>query len=88
MNLTTFNLRRYEMHLTVFKTNVVTLQQAGNLQPMISALPPITHCNFDLDDCDNILRIISTDLEPQLVCDLLQQQGFNCEPMESFIYRQ
>ena len=76
------------MHLIVFKTNVVTLQQAGNLQPMISALPPITHCNFDLDDCDNILRIISTDLQPQLVCDLLQQQGFNCEPMESFIYRQ
>lgn len=74
------------MHLIIFKTSVTTRKQAGELQPLLNALPLITECNFDLDDCDNILRIVSTDLQPQIICQLLETEGFNCEAMESFVY--
>lgn len=74
------------MHLIIFKTSVTTKEQAGKIQPLLNALPLITQCNFDLDDCDNILRIVSRDDEPQVICQLLQGEGFHCEPMESFVY--
>lgn len=74
------------MHLTIFKTSVATQKEAGQLQAILNALPVVNEHNFDLDDCDNILRIIYTEHQPQLICEVLQNQGFNCEPMESFLY--
>ena len=74
------------MHLIIFKTNVATQEEVKKLQSLLSALPPVTQCNFDLDDCDSILRIVIKDLQPKIVCQLLQKQGFHCEPMESFDY--
>jgi len=74
------------MHLIIFKTSVATQQQALELQPLLNGLPLITEHNFDLDDCDNILRVVSTDLKPEVICELLDNQGFNCEALESFIY--
>lgn len=75
------------MHLIIFKTSVSNQKQVVQLQPLLTALPLIVQHNFDLDDCDNILRIISTDLKPQVICELLETEGFNCETMESFIYQ-
>jgi len=74
------------MHLTIYKTSVSTNKQVHQIKDLLNKLPFITQWNFDLDDCDNILRIISKDLQPQLICQLLQTEGFSCEPMESFIY--
>jgi len=76
------------MHIIIFKTNVGTQPQVAKLQTLITALPVVSHCNFDLEDCDNILRVVSTELQPQLVCRLLQTEGFSCETMESFVVPQ
>jgi len=73
------------MHIIIFKTSVITQGQVARLQPLITSLPVVSQCNFDLEDCDNILRVVSTDLQPQLVCGLLQTEGFSCETMESFV---
>jgi len=74
------------MHLTIYKTSVATLKQVQQLQLLLNKIPLIKQWNFDLDDCDHILRIISQDSQPQVVCQLLHTEGFNCETMESFIY--
>ena len=74
------------MHLIIFKTDVATQEQVKKLQSLLNALPVVTQCNFDLDDCDSILRIVITDLQPKIVCQLLHTEGFHCEPMESFVY--
>lgn len=76
------------MHIIIFKTNVFTPQQADRLLAILIAFPSIVQCNFDLYDCDHILRIVSTDLQPQSICQLLQAEGFDCEEMESFIYQE
>ncbi|WP_158799211.1 hypothetical protein [Pedobacter sp. L105] len=75
-----------KLHLIIFKTNVATQKQVQRLKAILLELPLITQCNFDLDDCDSILRIVSLDLQPQTICQLLYIEGFNCETMESFIY--
>lgn len=74
------------MHLIIFKTSVVTQTQVLQLKPILNALPLIAEHNFDLDDCDNILRIVSTELQPQVICELLYTEGYSCEPLEHFIY--
>jgi hypothetical protein len=74
------------MHLIIFKTTVATQKQALQLQPLLDELSVIRSHNFDLEDCDRILRVVSTDLQPELICELLDNQGFKCEALESFIY--
>ncbi len=74
------------MHIIIFKTNVFTPEHAGRIQGILIAFPSIVQCNFDLDDCDRILRVVSTDLQSQRICQLLHAEGFSCEEMESFVY--
>lgn len=75
------------MHIIIFKTDVATQTQARNLHPLLTALPPVQQHNFDLEDCDRILRVVSTDPESHGVCQVLQKEGFNCETMEAFYYQ-
>lgn len=74
------------MHLIIFKTSVATQRQVSRVQPLLTSLPYITQWNFDLEDCDNILRVVTREHEPQRICELLHTEGFSCEAMESFIY--
>jgi hypothetical protein len=43
----------------VFKTSVKTKLQVKNLKPHINKLLPKAKWNYDLEDCDKILRIDS-----------------------------
>jgi cell fate (sporulation/competence/biofilm development) regulator YmcA (YheA/YmcA/DUF963 family) len=74
------------MNLTIYKTSVETTTQVQHIRTLLDQLPLVTQWNFDLDDCDNILRIISRDLQPSVICTMLQAAGYNCETMESFVY--
>ncbi|WP_442591994.1 hypothetical protein ACSBL2_12275 [Pedobacter sp. AW31-3R] len=76
------------MHIIIFKTSVATLQQVRKIQLLFNRLPLIIQSNFDLEDSDRILRIVSKELQPQAICNLLQTEGFNCETLESFAYPQ
>lgn len=65
----------------VFKTSVKLKMQAKMLKPYIDNLLPYANWNFDLDDCDNILRIDS-DIDVVLpIITLLQNHHFNCEEL-------
>ena len=44
------------------------------------------HWNFDLEDCDHILRVIADDLLIQNIVDILVANGFSCEELEDKIY--
>lgn len=45
----------------VFKTDISTANDAGKLQNKIMEIYPDYRINFDLDDCDKILRIETND---------------------------
>jgi len=66
----------------VFKTSVRSKTQAKKLKPHIDKILPIAKWNFDLDDCDKILRIDSEENIILPITNLLKDHHFDCEELE------
>lgn len=65
----------------VFKTSVKTKIQAKKLKPHIDKILPKAKWNFDLDDCEKILRIDSEENIIHPVIHLLKIHNFYCEEL-------
>ena len=66
----------------VFKTSVKSKQQVKRLQSHFNNVVLDGKWNFDLDDCDKILRVESeTDIGFQIL-DFLTSSGFHCTELE------
>ena len=70
------------MEVLVFITNIEKQEQVSEVKPLLTAVAAINDWNFDLDDCDNILRIEAEDLCPRFIESLLQTAGFDCRELE------
>lgn len=66
----------------VFKTTVDTELQVQKLTPYLDKLFPSSKWNFDLEDCDNIFRIESSENILSSIKFLFKVFGFNCEELE------
>lgn len=62
----------------VFKTSVKYKIQIKNLSNKINEIDGIIAWNFDLEDCDNILRIDSKIKVVKIVCKTMQSLGYTC----------
>jgi hypothetical protein len=63
----------------VFKTNV---QEPGASTMLIRKLLvqfPQNRINFDLEDCDRILRIEGQEIFPGAIMGILAESGYHCE---------
>ncbi len=63
----------------VFKTNI---KYKGQTKPVIKKLEenfPGSNVNFDLEDCDNILRVEGDGICPFKIADLVMADGYECE---------
>ena len=67
----------------VFKTNISTKKKAKQVTIFLKELFPVAKITFDLEDCDNILRIETVDasIDDKLVIELLNQNGFYTEAL-------
>jgi hypothetical protein len=65
----------------VFKTSVETEKDICELKPGLDKLLPQAKWNFDLDDCDRILRIDSQEENIHTVIELLKNTGYECEEL-------
>lgn len=66
--------------IEIFKTNLTKKQDAGFLRKKLLKSMPGYFVNFDLDDCDRILRIESADeVDANAVIALLKENNFHCE---------
>ena len=64
----------------IFKTNVNNKRDATKMIKKLSFLESGYIVNFDLDDCDRILRIESNKkININSVIKLLKENNFNCE---------
>jgi hypothetical protein len=66
----------------VFKTSVKTKTQLKKLKLHIDSILPNAKWNFDLKDCDNILRIDSEENVVLKIIDLLHLHNHSCEELE------
>ncbi len=70
------------MEVLVFKTNVQAEEQVSKIKPVLSGVKLISDWNFDLDDCDRILRVVVSGLHPRFIESLLEMCGFYCRELE------
>ncbi|MFA5328555.1 MAG: hypothetical protein WC384_12255 [Prolixibacteraceae bacterium] len=66
----------------IFRTNIRNKKMAGRVLSELSRRFPDCEINFDLEDCDNILRVAGSDFNiPELV-ETVTDLGFFCEILE------
>ncbi len=65
----------------VFKTSVDTKKKVRELEPQINRLLDRSKWNFDLEDCDKILRVDSDHQIVRKIIDLLILHSFSCEEL-------
>lgn len=63
----------------VFKTNVEQPEYSEMLIDQIINQIPNSQINFDLEDCDKILRIEAEIVSNQIIIEILHQNGYYAE---------
>ncbi|TFF40139.1 hypothetical protein [Mucilaginibacter psychrotolerans] len=65
--------------IEVFKTDVDDWSRSRMLMGLIAARFSVCRINFDLEDCDRVLRVEGDTFCPRGIIELLQQNGCHCE---------
>lgn len=66
----------------VFRTNVTTATQAARLLRLLNESFPDYKINFDLEDCDKVLRVEADGVAVDGVIALVTNRGFVCDALE------
>lgn len=66
----------------IFKTNINDKTIATKIARDLHSHFPGGKINFDLDDCDKILRVENESVIPHEVAKILKHKGFLCEVLE------
>ncbi|WP_394343511.1 hypothetical protein [Flavobacterium ustbae] len=67
------------MIIEVFKTNVQEESQCAIIIEILLEHYPNSSINFDLEDCDKILRIHAPVISNKKIIDILNSHGYLCE---------
>ena len=65
-----------------FKTNVQKKVQSKMLLCTLSEAFPSLKINFDLSDCDKVLRVEGNNMEALRIMKFVKEYGFKCEILE------
>jgi hypothetical protein len=68
--------------IEVFKTNVQEVSHANEIIAMLLEHLPGSKINFDMHDCDKVLRVEGNNYIPEKIIALVQAKGFNCSPLQ------
>ena len=69
----------------VFKTDVKASSQARKLVKILLHHFPTSKINFDLDDCDRILRVEGINFKTEKIIVLMKERGFDCKVLDDII---
>ena len=68
--------------IEVFKTDVRAASQARKLVAMLVRHFPGSKINFDLQDCDKVLRVEGYNFKTEKIIVLVREKGFECKVLE------
>ena len=71
----------HSISVEIFKTNVLSEFQAETVLSLLRNIFPEMKINFDLDDCDKILRIAGTEIIPEYISYVMSSLGFECDQL-------
>ncbi|MEO8823520.1 MAG: hypothetical protein ABI366_08080 [Ginsengibacter sp.] len=63
----------------VFKTNVHEVEKSNIIFQKLQKHFPGNQINFDLEDCDKILRVEGTNILSEKIIEMLKEEGHSCE---------
>jgi len=69
------------INVEIFKTNIQQKSEADDVYKRLSGFMPDAKINFDLDDCDKILRIEDLMIDLVSVVSIVEDLGFICKPI-------
>jgi hypothetical protein len=67
------------MIVEVFKTNVNEVALSERLIRQVLRHFPDSRVNFDMEDCDRILRVEAAHIIPEKIIEILNTNGYSCE---------
>ena len=67
--------------IRAYKTDVQNQQIADDIINALLKKSPDFRVNFDLQDCDHVLRIEGTEVETEQVTSLVEKFGSSCEEL-------
>jgi hypothetical protein len=67
----------------LFKTSVCNQTDISKLKVHLDTVFKNGKWNFDLEDCDNILRVESKENVTEVIIDILNTLGFECAELEN-----
>ncbi len=66
----------------IFKTNVEKISESKILLKKLSKHFPKHKINFDLNDCDKILRVKGKNISSEKIAQLLIKEDYECKALE------
>lgn len=66
----------------VFKTNVAEVDRSNLLLQRLLSHFPANKINFDLEDCDKILRVEGENIVSEKIMKILNEEGHLCEILD------
>jgi len=69
------------MNIFIFRTSIEP-QEIDTVNGILRTIIPQCTWNYDLEDCDNILRIESANNISELITFHLKENGFTCEELK------
>ena len=66
----------------VFRTNVAEIAHADDIISILQKRFPGSRINFDLEDCDKVLRVEGKNFVTGNVIKLVEEKGYECCPLE------
>lgn len=69
------------MMVEVFKTNVEVPDESSRIIEDLLQRYPHNRINFDLSDCDRILRVEGETVHADGIIELMAALGYTCEPL-------
>lgn len=65
----------------VFRTNLNDAKDVAKIKPQLNTCTTIIEWSVDLEDIDKILRIESTQQNPDEICGMVRKAGYQCEEL-------
>jgi tRNA G26 N,N-dimethylase Trm1 len=66
----------------IFKTDVYDVMQAEQIVSLLNQHFPAFMINFDLHDCDKILRVKGESIPVNEIVDIVSSNGFHCSVLD------
>ncbi len=74
--------KQTDIMVEVFKTNVMDCRQAERMLAQLVIHFKESRINFDMHDCDKILRVEANQVIPEKIIELMNTHGYECMVLE------